>query len=178
MTHFAYDETNDFKYMKLFIFCTFVQQNIFISFHISNIKNCETICARSSVRCACLWCESVSTLRINKMLKRHKTMDGFHLHVYESHSFLFFSSIGFVCLSFLFCLTFIQKCHTICVMDSSEYVCTLCITLNICILLPRWCLVSCQSIFYNVAFRSPFFRSQRKCAVSHPPFITTVQNIF
>lgn len=69
---FCLYKTNDFEYMGLFFSCTFAQQKIFIPFHlrIKSYKKELWNNFRATV------CELFSALRINKMLKKRKTMDG------------------------------------------------------------------------------------------------------
>lgn len=61
------------------------------------------------------------------------------------------------------CAMCVCVCKTLLMCMSIRFLCMR----NICRLLPRWCLVSCQSIFYNVAFHFNV-EAKRKCATTHP----------
>lgn len=165
---FCLFKTNDFEYMRLFFFCTFAQQNIFIPFHL-RIKYKKRLWNnfRATV-CAYLWCERCASIKCWKD-------DGWFVFMCVSFSVVcmfFFVLLLLLHLPFASCFVLQSYKSTIqyvlwirvCV-----YALYSMLALNICILLPRWCLVSCQSIFYNVAFRFHFSKPKKmRCLIPLP----------
>lgn len=148
-------------------YSSFVRLFKFVPFHISNIKLLNSFRTTECTYVLRMWYELFLTLRINKTLKWRQRWMLVLMCMRMWVSLLSFSFFLFI----RFVLSYRSTKVPYNVWYIRIYVCFV-FDANakyMHILLPRWCLVSCQSIFYNVAF--VHFEAKESALPSplHPP---------